>query len=150
MDDGQRTPVHSFAKDVPDHGSASHADLTVLSRLEVQNGLLNVFLHHVNSIFKILHRPSLCAFLLEGKPYLNYTRGHLAPVALGSAVFYVASVTMTDEQSIEVCGEKKEVVVARYKNETKSALNAPGFSGDNRADNGPSLRAVAGKFGTKS
>lgn len=131
MTDGESASVDRFTKDVRNQESTTDADSKALSRLEVQKALLDVFLRQVDPIFKILHRPSLCAFLLEGKQYLNYDRGHPAPVALAAAVFYAASVTLSDEQSIGLCGERKETVVAKYKNEAKSALMKVDFLATN-------------------
>ncbi|KAF4178298.1 hypothetical protein CNMCM8694_009230 [Aspergillus lentulus] len=84
--------------------------------------LVDIFLRQVDPVLKILHRPSLCAYLLEGKPYLDYAPGHPVPAALASAVFYMASSTLAEDQCLALLAERKETVLARYSDETKAAL----------------------------
>ncbi|KAF7179894.1 hypothetical protein CNMCM7691_008946 [Aspergillus felis] len=84
--------------------------------------LVEIFLQQVDPILKMLHRPSLCAYLLEGKPYLDYAPGHPVPAALASAVFYMASSTLTEDQCLALLAERKGTVLARYKDEAKAAL----------------------------
>ncbi|GFF52750.1 sugar transporter STL1 [Aspergillus udagawae] len=84
--------------------------------------LVEIFLHQVDPILKILHRPSLCAYLLEGKPYLDYAPGDPVPAALASAVLYMASSTLAEGQCLALLGERKETVLTRYKDEAKAAL----------------------------
>ncbi|PKX96376.1 C6 zinc finger domain protein [Aspergillus novofumigatus IBT 16806] len=89
--------------------------------------LVDIFLRQVDPVLKILHRPSLCAYLLEGKPYLGYAPGHPVPAALASAVFYMASSTLAEDQCLALLGERKETVLARYNEETKAALGKVDF-----------------------
>lgn len=39
--------------------------------------LCHIYIEQVDPIIKILHRPSLEAFMLNGKPYLGYEPGHI-------------------------------------------------------------------------
>ncbi|RHZ54900.1 uncharacterized protein CDV56_107828 [Aspergillus thermomutatus] len=110
--------------EAPGSGFAGHTDdhREPLSEPVRRKILLEIFLHQVDPIFKILHRPSLCAYLLEGKPYLDYAREHPVPAALASAVFYMASSTLPEDQCLALLAERKEAVLARYKDEAKAAL----------------------------
>lgn len=84
--------------------------------------LVDIFLRQVDPILKVLHRPSLCAYLLEGKPYLDYAPEHPVPAALASAVFYMASSSLAEDQCLALLAERKETVLARYNDETMTAL----------------------------
>ncbi|RAL16344.1 Zn(II)2Cys6 transcription factor [Aspergillus homomorphus CBS 101889] len=84
--------------------------------------LCRVFLERVDPVVKILHRPTLCAFLLEGKPYLDYELEHLAPTALASAVHYAASCSLLDDECTRAFGVSKASLVARYQREAELAL----------------------------
>lgn len=95
---------------------------TASSSLHTRKTLLKIYFRQVDPIFKILHRPSLSAFIMEERPYLNYDRGHPAPMALASAISYLASSTLSEEQSIALFCESRETMITKYKNETKSAL----------------------------
>jgi hypothetical protein len=97
-------------------------DHNPLSEAARRRILVEIFLHQVDPVLKILHRPSLCAYLLEGKPYLDYARGDPIPAALASAVFYMASSTLAEDQCLALLAETKEKVLTTYKNETKAAL----------------------------
>lgn len=84
--------------------------------------LLDIYLHQVDPILKILHRPSLCSYLIEGKSYLGYPREHPVPAALASAVLYMASSIIAEDQCLALLAEKKETVLTRHKDDAKTAL----------------------------
>lgn len=90
--------------------------------LEDRKHLLQVFLVQVDPIVKILHSPSLSAYILDGKPYLGYDSGHAAPAALASAVFYAAGCSMSEEQCFSLLNVRKESTIAKYKKDTEAAL----------------------------
>ncbi|KAF7113849.1 hypothetical protein CNMCM5793_004904 [Aspergillus hiratsukae] len=104
------------------HGSEFASNREPLSKPVRRRILVEIFLHQVDPILKILHRPSLCAYLLEGKPYLDYARGDPVPAALASAVFYMASSTLAEDQCLALFAEPKVMVLGRYKDEAKAAL----------------------------
>ncbi|PYH89157.1 hypothetical protein BO71DRAFT_444765 [Aspergillus ellipticus CBS 707.79] len=89
--------------------------------------LCRIFLERVDPICKVLHRPSLKAFLVEGKPYLDYDLGHLAPTALAYTVYYAASCSLNDEECMRLFGVFKATMVARYQKEAESALARADF-----------------------
>jgi hypothetical protein len=84
--------------------------------------LLDVYLVHVDPILKILHRPSLCAYLNDRKNYLGYPREHPVPAALAAAVFYMATSVLSETQCLTFLAEGKQTVLTRYKRDTKTAL----------------------------
>ncbi|KAL3471080.1 hypothetical protein BJX99DRAFT_238163 [Aspergillus californicus] len=89
--------------------------------------LLGVFFHQVDPIVKILHRPSLSAYICQEGRYLNYERDDPAPAALTAAVLYISSATLSREQCITLLGEQKDTVVARYQEQTQAALARADF-----------------------
>lgn len=89
---------------------------------QLQQHLCHVFLTQVDPVFKILHQPSLRAFLIEGKPYLRYDAYHPAPEALRCAVYYTAACSITEDQWPPVLGASRASVIARYERETEAAL----------------------------
>ena len=89
---------------------------------QLQQHLCHVFLTQVDPVFKILHQPSLRAFLLEGKPYLHYDARHPAPEALRCAVYYTAACSITEDQCPPALGASRASVIARYQRETEAAL----------------------------
>lgn len=89
--------------------------------------LCHTFLHQVDPVFKILHRPSLCSFLLEGRPYLHYDLGHPASEALKSAVYYAAACSTSDEQWPSNFVVSRKSAIAKYRRETDIGLSRADF-----------------------
>ncbi|RAK97723.1 Zn(II)2Cys6 transcription factor [Aspergillus ibericus CBS 121593] len=86
-----------------------------------------LFMQRVDPLCKILHRPTLKAFLVDGSPYLDYEPGHLAPTALAYSVYYAASCSLIDEESMRCFGIPKSSMVARYHKEAETALARADF-----------------------
>lgn len=84
--------------------------------------LLQVYLTQVDPLVRILHRPSLFAFMLEGKCYLTYDQWHPAPTALASAICYAASCTLDPETCRFNFGVDKTSLVLKYQRDTYYAL----------------------------
>lgn len=84
--------------------------------------LCHIYLTQVDPVFKILHRHSLRAFLVDGKPYLHYDLRHSAPEALKSSVYYAAACSTSEEQWRPAFSVTRESVIARYRKETEAAL----------------------------
>lgn len=89
---------------------------------EIRNELCDIFFRNVDPLFKILHRPSMQAYLKEGKPYLNYEHDHYAPATLASAVHLAAVCTLEDERCHELFNTDKKTIVAKFQKETELAL----------------------------
>ncbi|PLB55471.1 hypothetical protein P170DRAFT_422014 [Aspergillus steynii IBT 23096] len=87
-----------------------------------QQKLCQIYLQRVDPFFKILHRPSLSAFLIDGKPYLNYAPGSLAPKALKYAVCFAAICSLDEEEYKHIFKVKKTLMVERYQKEAESVL----------------------------
>lgn len=91
--------------------------------MRVRQSLCQVFLEQVDPVIKILHRPSLCSFLLDGKPYLDYALGDPAPTALACAVYYAATCVMDEGQCLVLFEVNKQSVVSKLQKETEAALS---------------------------
>lgn len=90
--------------------------------LQIRQQLFHIYLIRVDPVVKILHRPSLRKYLLEGRSYLSYDIWHPAPAALASAIYYAASCTLDEEQCLSLFNMNKATLINKYKNETEAAL----------------------------
>ncbi|OOF99071.1 hypothetical protein ASPCADRAFT_163043 [Aspergillus carbonarius ITEM 5010] len=106
-------------------GGTTNSEPPVTSSTHQQ--LCCLFMHRVDPICKILHRPSLKAFLVDGSPYLDYEPGHLAPTALAYSVYYAASCSLSDEESMHSFGIPKSTMVSRYQKDAEAALARADF-----------------------
>lgn len=94
---------------------------------QAQRQLCRVFLDRVDPVFKVNHRPTLCEFLLHGRPYLDYEPGHPAPAALACAVYYLAACCLSEQQCSEMFRMRKETMVSIHQKETDAALQRADF-----------------------
>lgn len=76
----------------------------------------------MDPVFKILHRPSIRAFLIDDEPYLDYEPDHQAPLTLAYAVYYAAVCTIDDGQCQVIFGVDKKTVSTELQRETEAAL----------------------------
>ena len=77
--------------------------------------LLSWYWDSVDTIFKMLHTPSVRAHLQEGKSYLNNAPGDPAVTALCFAIFYAAATTVTEETCLKELGEGKALLRNRFR-----------------------------------
>jgi hypothetical protein len=102
-----------------------------LLSMYAEKKLCRMFLEKIDPIFKILHAPSLRTFILDGKPYLDYEPGHLAPTALACAVYFAAACSVSEEESLSLFGCNKSFLVARYQQEAETTLARADFMTSN-------------------
>ncbi|KAJ5835730.1 Transcription factor [Penicillium robsamsonii] len=89
---------------------------------QIRHRLCDIFFHNVDPLFKILHRPSLQAFLKEGKPYLDYEQDHQAPATLALAMYLCAVCTLDEVECQSMFNTSKKIIVAEFQKETELAL----------------------------
>ncbi|KAJ5671841.1 hypothetical protein N7507_000968 [Penicillium longicatenatum] len=89
---------------------------------QTRRTLCEVYLRNVDPVFKLLHRPSLRAFLHDDQPYLDYEHDHQAPTTLAFAVFTAAVCTIDDSQCQLLFGLDKKSAFADLQRETEAAL----------------------------
>lgn len=87
-----------------------------------RRNLCEIYVNNVDPLFKILHRPSLQAFLLEDKPYLDYEPDHLVPNSLALAVYYAAVCTIDDSQCQLLFGTDQAAILLDLQREVDAAL----------------------------
>jgi len=74
--------------------------------------LCHVYMEQVDPILKILHRPSLSKWMLDGQPYLSYPQDHPSVRALGSAMCYIGACSMTESQCLGLFHVQKATLLA--------------------------------------
>lgn len=89
---------------------------------QTRRSLCEIYLRNVDPVFKILHRPSIRAFLRNDEPYLDYEPDHQAPVTLAYAIYYAAVCTIDDAQCQLLFGMDKKTVSTDLQRETETAL----------------------------
>ncbi|KAJ6095791.1 hypothetical protein N7486_006537 [Penicillium sp. IBT 16267x] len=89
---------------------------------QTRRTLCELYLRNVDPVFKLLHRPSLRAFLYDDQPYLDYEHDHQAPTTLAFAVFSAAVCTIDDSQCQLLFGLDKKSAFADLQKETEAAL----------------------------
>lgn len=89
---------------------------------QTRRRLCEIYLYNVDPVFKILHAPTLRAFLRDDQPYLDYEPDHIAPTTLAWAVYYAAVCTIDDSQCQILFGVDKKTITADLQRETEAAL----------------------------
>ncbi|GKZ27197.1 hypothetical protein AbraIFM66951_005120 [Aspergillus brasiliensis] len=98
--------------------------LAVCGRLDdfrQRQKLLHTYFTQIDPIVKIVHRPSLLAYVPGGKCYLQYDLWHPAPAALASAIYYAASCTLSQE-ACRTFGMDKASLISKYRKDLDCAL----------------------------
>ena len=93
----------------------------------IRRSLCAIYLRNVDPVFKVLHKPSLRAFLDHEKPYLDYEPDHPTPATLALAVYYAAVCTIDDSHVKSLFGSDKSTVTAELQRETELALAKADF-----------------------
>ncbi|KAJ5497178.1 hypothetical protein N7463_009165 [Penicillium fimorum] len=90
--------------------------------------LCQVYLQNVDPIIKILHRPSLSKWMLEGgTTYLGSSEDNYAVIALESAVCYTAANTMTEGQCQVAFQKTKSSIMAMRRKMCEDAIENAGL-----------------------
>lgn len=93
-----------------------------LSDTKVTAQLCQIYLRQVDPIIKVLHRPSLSKFMLDGQGYLSYEFDHASTTCLSAAVCYSALASMTEEQCQDIFGTGKSAIIVEYRAACEVAL----------------------------
>lgn len=89
--------------------------------------LCRVYLQNVDPIIKILHRPTISGWMLEGDRYLGYPEEHTSVMALESAICYAAANTLTDNQCMAMFQMRKANIVSTHRKLCESAIERAGL-----------------------
>lgn len=98
-----------------------------IDRPDLVAHLCHVYNLQVDPIVKILHKPTLNAFLIESQGFLDYDMGDSSPAALRAAVCYAAVVSMTEEQCKATFSSPKLKVLPGFQDACDVALNRAGL-----------------------
>ncbi|KAK6070128.1 C6 transcription factor [Seiridium cupressi] len=105
---------------IPNHISF-HQDKDLASQL------CGIYLDQVDPIIKILHRPSLSRWMMQGQTYMKYPDQHPSAVALAAAVCYSSANSMTEDQSRAIFNIEKSGMVADCRKACESAIEKSGL-----------------------
>ncbi|KAK9437844.1 hypothetical protein VB005_08842 [Metarhizium brunneum] len=94
---------------------------------EAIGNMCRVYLQNVDPIIKVLHRPSLRRWMLEGDRYLGYPEEHTSVMALESAVCYAAANTLTDSQCKAMFRMSKASIVSMHRKFCENAIERAGL-----------------------
>lgn len=95
---------------------------SIIEDKETTTQLCQVYLLNVDPVIKILHRPSVERWMLQGERYLGFPERHAAVESLGSAICYVAATSLTETQSWARFHATKSSIVARARRACEAAL----------------------------
>lgn len=130
MDDEQlefKSPTGLGSNFVGSEGSESVSDSPqsvkgIAMSIQTRQTLCDIYLRNVDPVFKLLHRPSLRAYLHDNQPYLDYEPDDQAPATLALACYSAAVCTIDDSQCQLLFGLDKKSVFTDLQRETESAL----------------------------
>ncbi|KAG6034026.1 hypothetical protein E4U40_004460 [Claviceps sp. LM458 group G5] len=89
--------------------------------------LCDIYLRNVDPVIKILHRPSLSKWLMDGNRYLGYPEDHSSVKALEAAVCYAAANTLSEAQCQAMCHTSKSTIVSTFRRQCEVALERSGL-----------------------
>lgn len=89
--------------------------------------LCHIYNRQVDPIIKIMHRPTLNAYLVDCKGFLDYDLRDPRPAALRAAVCYAAVASMTEEQCHTNFSYPKLKVLPEFRDACDVALNKAGL-----------------------
>ncbi|KAL2866118.1 Zn(II)2Cys6 domain-containing transcription factor nscR [Aspergillus lucknowensis] len=104
-------------------GTFAPAWTPALADNETARQLCQVYLEQVDPIIKILHRPSVEKWMLQGERYLGFPDSHVAVDALRSAVRYAAAASLTQSQCWARFNISKSSLVADSRRVCEAALD---------------------------
>ncbi|KAH6871769.1 C6 transcription factor [Thelonectria olida] len=93
----------------------------------VKRQLCQVYLRQVDPIIKILHRPSLEAWMVREEGYFGYPDQHPSLVALSSAVCFAAASSLTEAQCLASFYTSKTDLVTLCRRECEVAIERSGL-----------------------
>ncbi|KAJ5959535.1 uncharacterized protein N7479_006685 [Penicillium vulpinum] len=94
---------------------------------QIRHRLCDFFFCNVDPLFKILHRPSLQAFIKDGKPYLDYEQDAQAPATLASAIYLCAVCSLDEAECQAMFNTSKKAIIAEFQKEAELALSRADF-----------------------
>ena len=84
--------------------------------------LCDIFVENVDRMFKIFHVPTLRDFMVRGQPYLGNSHSAQCNHALKAAIWFAATNTLSDEQCVTLCGQRRPEQLSHYRRIVDVAL----------------------------
>lgn len=111
------------------HSHQTYVDAALASRPTpaVCKKLCQAYVDRVHPLVKILHRPSLVAFLLRGESYLDYRDTDPVLDLVRAAVFFLVVATLSNEQCRSSFDTEKASLLATYRLACEVALDRVGL-----------------------
>ncbi|KAI5458808.1 hypothetical protein BGZ63DRAFT_338983, partial [Mariannaea sp. PMI_226] len=106
---------------VSQDASAEESSLFVGESIKRQ--LCHIYLRQVDPIIKILHRPSLEAWIIHGQGYFGYPDKHPTTEALSTAVYFSAASSLTEKQCEELFQMPKSTMTSYWRTECEIAID---------------------------
>jgi hypothetical protein len=86
--------------------------------------LWQVFLEHIEPVYKFLHVPTLRAFMERGEPLYGQDAESLCNKALRAAIYFAAAVAMTESECQVYFSKPRDQVVSHFRKYIDLALHA--------------------------
>lgn len=106
---------------------ADQVEVLQYPSLEQQHSLCKAYLANVHTVAKILHGPSLQAYIYRTKKNLECSPGSKGLEALHFAVFHAAATSLSDDECKKKLGQPRHALVRRYRMATEAALAKADF-----------------------
>ena len=84
--------------------------------------LWDIYVDRVDPITRIFHQPTMCEFIIHGKPYLKYRGNEPVLDLIRSSIFFIAVATLQDSQCRSSFGIDKQAAMDTYRNACEFAL----------------------------
>lgn len=91
------------------------------------SALLEAYMVNVHTVIKILHGPSLRAYLQGVSKNLDCSPGPKGREALHFSVFHAAATSLTEAECMTMLGEERQVLLRRYRLATELSLAKADF-----------------------
>jgi hypothetical protein len=89
--------------------------------------LLGAYMSNVHTVIKILHGPSLSAYLQGKSKSLDCSPGPKGIEALNFSIFHAAATSLTEEECVVKLGEERQILLRRYRLATELGLAKADF-----------------------
>lgn len=123
-----QSPLSSRADSVLGLGyMTAHPSQVYITSPALAAQLCHIYNRQVDPIIKIMHRPTLNAYLVDCKSFLDYDLRDPRPAALRAAVCYAAVASMTEEQCQATFSCPKLKVLPEFRDVCDVALNKAGL-----------------------
>lgn len=123
-----QSPLSSRADSVLGLGyMTAHPSQVYITSPALAAQLCHIYNRQVDPIIKIMHRPTLNAYLVDCKSFLDYDLRDPRPAALRAAVCYAAVASMTEEQCQATFSCPKLKMLPEFRDVCDVALNKAGL-----------------------